>query len=345
MLRWRDTFSLPRRGTNIISIGVILGYGQVPHQIKGRCDKWSNNVQPEDSCLFDKSFRKVFLAPFLEDQSCFLYELDLRDPSTGIPLAIAWMHLRAEDITRIGILFPDDVEPYRQHHQFDMPPRHTTKFHPSNELEVEVELKNRTNIESIPLDDPGNGRCLSVLREFNKTLRNWKHYGIGYYKKDKKLPEQKSHLSGRTYMFVPLIKDVQDSRLSIDWKTILRETRKESIKFLDEIDGPGSTNGQHSFDHDTIHNHMLFHRKLRYLPLGPTNGISSRKKLTAQSSFPFQSEEKKSHFIRKHGLEGKSENITFADYFLYRYGKIINAFAYNVVYLSHYLVRPSCPIS
>jgi dsRNA-specific ribonuclease len=178
----------------------------------------------------------------------YLYELILSTES-GVLLAEDRMNLDPSVVTRIGILFPSDIEPPTLHGEVGIAPaiqaRITIKGRNGHSDEsVLVELRNRTVIDPLAVDTDGTGVVDRVesLKQFNQTLMDWKTYGKKSKTRDLSLDRngRGAPQVGRAYLFAPLhqgqqsdsLNAVVHTKLSVDWQLVEEELEGVMQPFL-----------------------------------------------------------------------------------------------------------------
>jgi dsRNA-specific ribonuclease len=179
-------------------------------------------------------------APFHSKSPWYLYELILRTES-GALLVEDRMNVDPSAVTRIGMLFPSDIEPPSLYGVDGIAPVIQAKFggkprNGCNDEFVTVELRNRSVIDprAVITDGTAMVERLELLERFNRILMDWKSYG-------KTRPTRDCvHHAGRTYLFAPLcpsqkrdnmnIKTVPP--LSIDWQLVEEELEGKMQPFL-----------------------------------------------------------------------------------------------------------------
>jgi dsRNA-specific ribonuclease len=179
-------------------------------------------------------------APFHSKSPWYLYELILRTES-GALLAEDRMNLDPLLVTRIGILFPSDIEPPPLYGVDGIAPVIQAKFgvkprNGCNDEFVTVELRNRSVIDprAVITDGAAMVERVELLKRFNTILMDWKTYGKKHSTHDF------VHRAGRTYLFVSLrrsqkrdnVKTTTVLPLSVDWQLVEEELEGKMQPFL-----------------------------------------------------------------------------------------------------------------
>lgn len=175
----------------------------------------------------------------------YLYELIIRTKESSTTTGPSWLvanklGLTPSQTTRMGMLFPRDIEPYLlwTGHKHNGSAAYQADFVFRDPLSGEetavVELKHRTVLDSMEPEE------LIKLSRFNRGMIRWKEYGLGKNGRSRAFletpPARDSGTpldGGRTYLFVPLASSNSDQDLSIHWDLIDRQLADRPMPFLD----------------------------------------------------------------------------------------------------------------
>lgn len=182
------------------------------------------------------------ISPEADGSKGYLYELVILTKS-GKPVACDKLLVGQSEAARIGIIFPEDIEPHFGASDYGPTkvPGYSTHFcfKSGSEESFIAKLESRTVVD---LDDflqyeHSKKSGLVSIQRFNRIIAMWKIYGIGgdlgqSISTENPLSQCDTSQFARTYLFVPLEGGNDKSTLKVDWDLLKMVSSTATTNYL-----------------------------------------------------------------------------------------------------------------